>query len=272
MDLNVFRHLWGLDGPTSSLIPRIAAAGYAGIEVELPPDGECAALRAELEASGLGYIPIVILGDSSEADQARRFREALELAKTFDPVGVTAHLGRDAWPLARSIEFYKRVVEIEVEVGLRAAHETHRGLPLFTPWDTAAILEAVPELRLCCDFSHWVVVGERLLEDQRAAVQLAARHASHVHARVGYDQGAQVPDPRAPEYAKQLETFEGWWRLVWDAQSAAGVRTSTLTPEYGPPPYLQTLPYTGAPVVELADVCDWQAQRAREQFEAWQGS
>ena len=272
LELAVFRHLWGLDEPLSIVAPRIAAAGYAGIETELPPRDECAALRAELDASGLRYIPVILLDDASKEDQVCCFREALELARTFDPVRVTAHTGCDAWPLSRSIELYKRIVEVEAEVGLRAAHETHRGRSLFTPWDTAAILEVVPELLLCCDFSHWVLVGERFLEDQRAAIELAARHALHVHARVGCEESPQVSDPRAPEYANHLEVFESWWRLVWDAQRAAGAQTCTLTPEYGPPPYLQKLPYTGVPVANLAEVCDWQAARAREQFDAWQQS
>jgi hypothetical protein len=270
MELKLFRALWGLDGPLSSVASQIVAAGYVGIEDALPAAEDCAALRADLQASGLEFIPVIEFeGVLDEQDQLRRFRDGLELAKTFEPAAVGAFLGRDEWSLSRSIEFFKHVAEIESEVGLRAHHETHRGLALFTPWNTVAILDAVPELRLCCDFSHWVVVCERLLEDQREAIELAARHAQHVHARVGYDQSPQVPDPRAPEYAQQLETFESWWKLIWEAQHAAGAQTSTLTPEYGPSPYLQTLPYTGAPVADLAAICDWQATRAREQFTAW---
>jgi hypothetical protein len=41
---------------------------------------------------------------------------------------------------------------------------------------------------------------------------------------------------------------------------------STFTPNYGPPPYLHTLPHTNVPVASLSEVCDWQANRAREQF------
>ena len=42
---------------------------------------------------------------------------------------------------------------------------------------------------------------------------------------------------------------------------------STLTPEFGPAPYLQLLPFTQVPVTNLADVCDWMARREKAGFE-----
>jgi hypothetical protein len=46
---------------------------------------------------------------------------------------------------------------------------------------------------------------------------------------------------------------------------------STLTPEYGPPAYLHTLPHTAMPVADLWAICHWQAQRALVQFASSQG-
>ena len=59
---------------------------------------------------------------------------------------------------------------------------------------------------------------------------------------------------------------EAWWRLVWESQAKRGCRVSTLTPEFGPPDYLHTLPFTRAPVSNLEEICDWQAQRQAENF------
>jgi hypothetical protein len=63
-----------------------------------------------------------------------------------------------------------------------------------------------------------------------------------------------------------LEAHEAWWRLVWKAQAKRGFRVSTLTPEFGPPDYQHTLPFTGAPVSNLEEICDWQARRQAENF------
>ena len=41
---------------------------------------------------------------------------------------------------------------------------------------------------------------------------------------------------------------------------------STLTPEFGPAPYLHLLPHTQTPVADLADICDWMARRQAGRF------
>jgi hypothetical protein len=75
-----------------------------------------------------------------------------------------------------------------------------------------------------------------------------------------------VPDPRAPEYQRHLNAHEQWWHIVWDAQIARGQMISTLTPEFGPPDYLHTLPYSNMPVADLREICNWMAQRQTVYF------
>jgi hypothetical protein len=88
---------------------------------------------------------------------------------------------------------------------------------------------------------------------------------------VGYEEGPQVPDPRAPEYESHLNAHERWWKMVWDAQLARNQQVSTLTAEYGPPLYLHTLPYSQTPAANLWDVCEWQAQREASRFKEFFG-
>lgn len=76
----------------------------------------------------------------------------------------------------------------------------------------------------------------------------------------------QVSDPRAPEWDLHLTTHERWWDIIWDSQKRRGIETSYLTPEFGPPPYMPTLPHTGVPVADLADICDWMARREESRF------
>lgn len=146
-------------------------------------------------------------------------------------------------------------------MGVPISHETHRLRYFGTPWQTRHILKLFPELRVTCDFSHWVCVCERLLPDLGETIALAARQCHHLHARAGFEEGPQVPDPSAPEYAAHLQAHEGWWDTIWQSQQARGLAESTLTPEFGPPPYLHTLLHTNVPVADLANVCDWMARR-----------
>jgi len=56
----------------------------------------------------------------------------------------------------------------------------------------------VPELLLCADLSHFVVVTETHPADWKLteAIDALADRVIHIHARVGYEEGPQVNDPR----------------------------------------------------------------------------
>ena len=266
MDLLLVRHLWGTVGTPESLFPRFRAKGYGAVEGPIPSEDERGPLLDRLAAHGLGYVPMVFTEGATVADHVASFREQATAAAVLGPLVVTSHSGRDAWTEGEAAAFFGEALRIEADLGVPVAHETHRGRVLYAPWTAARVLDRFDRLRLCVDFSHWVCVAERLLGDQTDVVAEAARRAVHVHARVGYEEGPQVPDFRAPEYAGHVAAHEAWWDLVWDAQAARGEPVSTLTPEFGPPGYLHTLPYTNAPVADLEAVCDAQARRQAERF------
>jgi hypothetical protein len=45
------------------------------------------------------------------------------------------------------------------------------------------------------------------------------------------------------------------------------MKNATLTPEFGPPPYLHTLPYSQMPVSDLTCIVDWMARRQAIRFQ-----
>jgi hypothetical protein len=96
-----------------------------------------------------------------------------------------------------------------------------------------------------------------------------AERAHHIHGRVGYDQGPQVPHPAAPEYAAALASHERCWEAIWRSQQARGYHVSTLTPEFGPDGYLHHLPFTNAPVADLWELNRWMGERQRLHFSDW---
>jgi len=266
MKLILFRHLWGAAGEWEDLFPRFKPAGYRGIESPIPPAEDRKRFRALLRKHDLGFIAQVFSHGKTIADHLESLREQIAATKSFGPRFINAHSGQDAFSEDQSIRLFEGALRLEAKCGVSIAHETHRGRVLFNPWITSRLLRRFPDLKLCCDFSHWVCVCERLIADQIAIIRQCAEHCLHVHARVGYEQGPQVPDPRAPEYRRHLETHESWWRLIWQAQARRGFRVSTLTPEFGPPHYQHTLPFTRVPVSNLEEICDWQARRQAEAF------
>jgi hypothetical protein len=109
----------------------------------------------------------------------------------------------------------------------------------------------MPDLKLAADFSHWCCVHESLLEDQEPALASAIQRSFHLHARVGHPEGPQVSDPRAPEWQPAVEAHLAWWQRIVDHRRRDGAELLTVCPEFGPPDYMPTLPYTRQPVADL---------------------
>jgi hypothetical protein len=256
MKLLVYRNLWGVTGDRAAAVEQIAAAGYDGIETMLLDDAQCRELRLLLRRHQLDYKGVVWTRGLSVDDHLASFEEQVTRLLRVTPSGFTIIGGYDCWNEDETCRYYEAVLRKEEKLGLPVAHEIHRNTRF-------------PELKLACDLSHWVVSCERLLDDQLDLVRLCGRQAVHIHARVGNEQSAQLADVRAPEARPYREAFDHWWEIIWEEQAARGLKVTSLCPEFGPPPYQQTLPYSGMPVAELRDICDWQATRQREHFAEW---
>jgi sugar phosphate isomerase/epimerase len=255
--------LWGMTGTIQEQVERIAQAGYNVVEGPVPQAVTPGEFRSLLESNGLQYIAQMITeGDQEAAEHAVSFRERLLRAAEYGPLLVNCHTGRDSMDWSQQQHLFEQVLKEEKAIGIPVAHETHRSRCMFTPWTTARLLREFPDIQLSADFSHWVCVTESFLTRYEADVQLALERTLHVHGRVGFLHGPQVPDPRAPEVAEEVRIHETWWRQIYDNRLKAGAELFTFTPEYGPPGYMHSLPYTRQPLADLWDVCDWGRQRA----------
>ncbi|OXM83723.1 sugar phosphate isomerase/epimerase family protein [Paenibacillus rigui] len=267
MQLKRMKALWGMRGSLENNLRRIADAGYDGVETAPPGEAEESKFRELLEELGLDYIAMVYTGGE---DHYASFEQQVERAARFAPLSIVSHSVKDSTPYGEQLDFFAKAIELERRIGIPVAHETHRGRAMFTPWSTASLLRDLPELRITADFSHWCCVCESLLDDQAANLALAIERTIHIHARVGYAEGPQVPHPAAPEYARELAVHEGWWERILQHQKERGRTVATVTPEFGPPGYMHTLPFTGQPVADLWDVCLWMSERLQERFGGFQ--
>ena len=283
MELKIFRTLWGAGGDHAAIAADARDAGFDGLEGGLPEAAhEVRALASALAAHGLDYIGEICTGGSSGAywiparrasveDHLRSVEEGLQrlAASGLEPLFVNCMGGLDAWPLAASIDFFGRAMALGAAHGVTLSFETHRARSMFSPWATQAIVEALPDILITCDFSHWCVVAERLIDDEVEALAAVCPRAFHVQCRVGYEQGPQVPHPAAPEYRYALEAHQRWWEMAWTARRARGQRVLTMTPEFGPNGYLQAAPFGGQPVGDLWEINRWMAETERAHFADW---
>lgn len=275
MELQLFKTLWGHTGALAAAGDQAVETGFVGLEGNadrLPRDD----LHSVLQSHQLAYIQEIVTAgnyvprrhDTVEQHIADVERQ-LQLGRMLHPQQVTIIGGCDAWSVEQSVRFFGEAQEIAARMGIVCSFETHRSRALFNPWITLAVLEHLPELRLTCDFSHWVVALERQLDDDWDAVLEVAKHAQHIHARVGYDQGPQVPHPAAPEYAAALASHQHYWEAIWMVQHNSGRAFTSMTPEFGPDGYLHTMPFTQQPVADLWEINAWVGRTERMHFQEW---
>ncbi len=279
MELALFKTLWGHDGTLDEAIQQCKDAGFQGIEAPAPVDAaERSAFFESLQGAGLQWIAevstctlsgvFVPQPHRSVEDHLQSLESHILISLEGSPRFINTMAGYDAWSTMDAIRFFQGVVALQEKHNIIISAETHRGRATYSPWLTREILLAVPKLRITCDFSHWCVVSERLILDEEPEIlALVASHAHHIQPRVGYDQGPQVPDPRAPEYAAALAAHERWWAVVWESMHARGFTQFTLTPEFGPDGYLQCAPFTRKPVADLWDLNCWIGHRQQEHFQ-----
>ncbi len=260
MELTFFRTLWGHTDPYEAAARGAAAAGFAGLEGPFPESRD--AQRELLDA--LAAHDLLFIGEisttgfavpdpgSTVAQHLDAFERILERTLPARPIFFSTMAGSDLWDFGDSVRFLTRAWEIAHGHGVRVGFETHRSRSLFHPTITRALLRETPPIELTLDLSHWCVVTERLVLDELPDVlALVAERALHVQPRIGYDQGAQVPDPRSPLWDAPLQAHLRWWRAVWESQRRRGFTRCTMTPEFGPDGYQQIDPRSGDPVGDL---------------------
>ncbi len=275
MRLDIFRSLWGYLGEMRAALEEASTSGVAGIEARLPLEAEArTALRRSLAASGLDYIAICFTDSAvlprqhaTPTEHLQDLDRKLDWASELAPRFVNVLAGNDRWSLAQQVDFFGRALELATRHGQFCSFETHRARSLYSPWVTLDLIRQLPDLRFTSDISHWVVVCERLLDDPADDLAPFVERVHHIQARVGYDQGPQVPHPAAPEFAAQLAFHQSHWAAIWRSQQERGYESSTLTPEFGPDGYLHHFPFTDMPVADLAQVNEWMARTEHCHFQ-----
>ena len=253
MEIKILCPLWGHEQEDiTRFCQRVKEAGYDGIDTWLPEEAD--AKKRLLDS--LEHNELLLVSHQHQAhgkdfgEFKRSFRAYLELCTEGNPLLINSHTGRDYFSLQQNLELVDIAAEFSHQRGIVVAHETHRGRMGYGPAAMADYFQARPDLLVTADLSHWVCVSESWLEHFHDALEQVIKRSRHVHARIGFEEGPQIPDPRAPEWGHALDHFLGWWDRIVEARRAAGAKWLTFTTEFGPPPYLPTLPFTNQPVAD----------------------
>jgi len=270
VEIRIFCPRWGAEHlGYREFCRQVKDAGYDGVESDLPT-GDQTQTDAFLEAmadNGLAFI-----GDHHQSsarnleEHRKQLREHLEWLVAAKPLFINSQTGRDWFTLDDNLSLIGTAHQLSEQTGMTILHETHRGKFSFCAASTKAAMDRDPRLRLSADFSHWCVVSESLLEDQDQALEAAIRRTHHIHARVGFPEGPQVTDPRSPQAKAALDAHLSWWDRCIEARKADGLQTFTITPEFGPAPYMAVLPWTGMPVADQWEINRHMMNMLRERY------
>lgn len=253
--------------PVAEFVARVAEAGYDATEIYLPARSESMSeIRALHAVAGLKIIAHISTDGVSPGEHLKSLEERYLRAIETEPLFVNSHTGRDHFAFDDSRRIFEAGEALVAKHGVPLRHETHRGRALFSAPATRAFLTSIPSLRLVADFSHWVCVHESDLSDQTAALDAALAAAGHLHARVGFDEGPQISDPRNPVHAPWLALFTSWWKRILQLRRDEGWEWFTITPEFGPAPYMPLRGVSPEPVGDAWEVNLWMLSYLRREF------
>lgn len=271
MNIQYFCPRWGSEDLSwDAFCRKVKAAGYDGIEAVIPfDDAEKATISEALKENNL-----LLIGQyyqSVEKDfvlHIANYEKHLHNIMVMQPLLNDAQTGKDYYTAEQNKMLFDTAEKLSDQTGIIVAHETHRNKALYAAHAAEKLLRENPNVKITADFSHWCCVAESLLEDQPDALALACERAIHIHARVGYAEGPQVNDPRASEWQSTLEIFMHWWDSILHNRKEQGAALMTITPEFGPAPYMPALPHSQISVASQWDINVFMMNVLKQRYDA----
>jgi len=266
MKINFFCPRWGFENiPWEKFLADVRVEEYAGVEwFPYSRKEDHQQVITLLLQHELQFCIVMSVAEQHNEfkNYLRALRDRLFSLATIDngrlrPLHISAQTGREFFTEQQIEDCLACCDEVSNETGIPIYQETHRNKWTYAAHLVHPFLENHPQLMLTLDISHWFCVSESYLKDQPAAVQKAIEHTRHVHARVGHTEGPQVLEPAAPEYSQALEAHVEVWDTWVHSRIQAGDTQCTITPEFGPPPYMVFANREGSPQQEQWRLNKW---------------
>ncbi len=258
MDIQYTCTYWGCEHLSAKkFLSNVVANGYGGVEINFPDDAsfikefieEFENIRNTINPNFI-FIAQQVLSNKNETvdDYIKRISERLEFLTTLKPDSINSHTGKDFFDFSDNCKIIENADHISKKSGVPIWHEIHRGRFSFHLKTLLKYLDIFPNLNLIADFSHFCVVSESNLEDQKDLLVKIYPYIKHIHARIGFEQSPQVNNPFAPEWRNHLEQYMFWWKEIIEFQKKINNTVFTITPEFGPFPYMPQEPFTKKPL------------------------
>lgn len=269
MKMLFFCPLWGCeDEPFEDFARKVKVAGYDGVEMGFPCDAKQKNhLLQILKDEGLLLIAQHWQTQTSDFNSHKdEYEKHLRNLVDTGALFINSQTGKDFFSFEQNAELIELAKTISDESNVKIIHETHRGKFSFAAHIAMRFIESIEHLRIGLDISHWFCVAESMLVDQPGAIELALSRTEHIHARVGFAEGPQIPDPRADEWQQTLDRHIELWDQVIQRHRELKRDVFTITPEFGPFPYMTAQPFTRMPISDQWQINQYMKNLLAERY------
>lgn len=249
---------WGCEQLSPrAFLSKVMESGYDGVEINVPEDDSFVAeLLQELQIirstknKDFIFIAQQVLSNQKESvnEYIERMTQRLHFLTVLQPDYINSHTGKDFFDFSDNCRIIEITEQISKKYGIPIWHEIHRGRFSFHLKTLLNYIDVFPKIKLIADFSHFCVVSESDLQDQQDLLSKVYPNIKHIHARVGFEQSPQVNNPFAPEWKKQLDQYLLWWKQIIEKQEKLNTDAISITPEFGPFPYMPQEPFSLKPL------------------------
>jgi sugar phosphate isomerase/epimerase len=263
MEINYIRTFWGSEQQSAkTFLKESIEQGYHGVEINFPDNAEfIQEFMVELKAIRRDFPTFKFIAQQvldckveSPSDYTQRMCERLNVLFDLCPDAVNSHTGKDFFDFEDNVNIIDAAEQLAKQRGIPIWHEIHRGRFSFHLKSLIPFLKAFPTLKLVADLSHFCVVSESDLDDQQDLLIQIYPHVAHIHARIGFEQSPQVNHPFAPEWNDKLNRYVRWWTEILQVHAKQGITQLSVTPEFGPFPYMPQTPFTMEPTANQQEI------------------
>lgn len=246
-ELRVYQSLWATElrrpgvpeRPFAERFDAVKAAGYDGLAVDLGALDLATARTLAREFARTGLASLVTAFPRS----IEGLRPALQFAKEIGAPFVIV-VGQ-VMPLAVAdmVPVVRDWLQLAAAESMPIQFETHRNCITNDLFTTLQLLEAVPQMRLSADLSHYVVDREMMQPIDatlQGYVQRVLERSDSFQGRIATRNQVQVPI-NFPQHRAWRDSFVGWWRDGFESYRARRPDADLVfLCELGPPNYAIT--------------------------------
>ena len=190
MNFQVYQSYWGMSAlpfggqqewSLEEKVARIAEAGFDGVEFLMEDPDNLKEMLPQVEKNDLKRSNIVFPWTPEE------FKDDIKAAQD----GGATHINLQPMPMPRTVaagvSYITRCIDLAAAAGLPLYFETHRDRMTTDMYFTLDLIEAVPDMVLCGDLSHFLVgrefPGPPISEQNQAYMNLILERCDAFHGR-----------------------------------------------------------------------------------------